>query len=92
MKIIGKTQSGFIAEIDETEIAKISGFASVYDDGFRRSPGIGDTYDASSIFSDARILLTTHKEAADCAKKLAICGQKFASYFAQTTIAKGGAK
>ena len=35
MKFIARTKTGYLAEVDESEIANLLGYNSTYDDGFR---------------------------------------------------------
>lgn len=79
MKIIGNSASGFLIEIHKDELANLQGFHSAYSEGFKCT--IGASVPMSEIYADARIILDTHREAADAAKRLRSAGEKFASYF-----------
>jgi len=80
MKIIGKTEKGYIAEFSEHELAKINGFRSCYDDDWRRLKGrqelkIGTILDVSKLANkvtrikdnEAKVLnaITTFRHLAD---------------------------
>lgn len=90
MKIIARiSDAQWIAEVSVEELSKFSGFQSTYDDGFDRVISIGKEYTISKVFSDAKVILETHKEAAEAAKKLSAAGVKFAAYFTKQTLEKG---
>ena len=94
MKIIGKTDNGFIVEVDKAESARLQGFYSAYESNVETR--VGAQVPLSTIYDDATTILIAHKEAAEAAKKLRAAGDKFAAYFermdALNAEKKGGKK
>lgn len=74
--------------VTKDELANLSGFYSAYDDQFKVIAQSG-TVPVSTIYSDARTIIDTHKEAAEAAKKLRAAGDKFASFFERMDAKKG---
>lgn len=63
MKIIGKTQNGFILDASNDEIALLMGFRRTYDDGFKQlNVGIGTEMNLSKMAATSEFLRNVDKE------------------------------
>jgi hypothetical protein len=81
MKIIGTGRQTFIVEMTEDELLQLNGFYSRYDGNAPKDLLPGTTLAMSNIFNTAKVVLSTHEEVKEQAKKLRACAEKFASVF-----------
>jgi len=88
VNIIGTTTNGYVVTLSKDELANLAGFYSSYDESFR-TVAVGVVLPVSDIFKDAQSILTSHKDAAEAAKKLRAAGDKFASFFERMDEKKG---
>ena len=81
MKIIAKTETGYLVDASEDEIAQLHGYESSYDSVYRKTvydPEIGSSIDISKIVKaakyvrtlDSAVLEQSHERLLTMAKKL----------------------
>ena len=70
MKIIAKTDSGYLISATKESIANLMGYYSSYSDGFNRDLKIGDTIKISQMFTHLYTMKSLEKELAKVAVQL----------------------
>lgn len=69
MKVIGKTESGFILSAEKNEIANLIGYYSGYSEGLPKL-SVGSEIDVHSMYQQLYVLSAHNKSIKDVQKKL----------------------